>query len=229
MKFSISILLIFFTINAPALEIASKGDLLNAFNGKYITVDTGRSLACFVANRNSIEVIRNGSCAKSLDDVIIDKKGRVCLHYPSKKKCAKVRVLSNGDYALGKRLRVISIYPVEQAPKTQSVIGKQKKYTKSSNAILSCVGDTIKFRATSNRSHDYDTYWEEVTIFKDVLNIPKYGKYQKEGRRWVMKDGWAKLNVSSGKLTATLTYHGSKKTRRQLQATCSQKVKKIDL
>jgi hypothetical protein len=90
MKFSILILLIFFTINTPALEIASKSDLLNAFNGKYITVDTGRSLACFVANRSSIEVIRNGGCAKALDDVIIDKKGRVCLHYPSKKNVPKL-------------------------------------------------------------------------------------------------------------------------------------------
>lgn len=86
---------------------------------------------------------------------------------------------------------------------------------------LKCIGDNILFNGNP-RVADSEYYWENITVNKDILSIPKYGDFKRrsEGSMyWLKNDNWAKLDPSTGKFVLSMQQHGI--TKRQIQAKCS--------
>ena len=110
MKFLIAFLTIIISTNLLSAEKASRGDLLEAFDGKYISFEMRNSLVCFKVDGNKVKVVKHESKCADIEEVSIRRRGAVCVEFPNKERCARVRILSNGDFAMGKRLNPIYIY-----------------------------------------------------------------------------------------------------------------------
>jgi tetratricopeptide (TPR) repeat protein len=109
-KLLIAVLTILISTNLLSAEKASKGDLLEAFDGKFILVEGQSKQACFSILGNSINIIhQKGKCDQYID-ISISRRGALCLEDKKKERCAKVRILSNGDFAWGKSRRPITIF-----------------------------------------------------------------------------------------------------------------------
>ena len=110
MKKLFFVLVILISTNSLSAEKATREDLLEAFNGKYILVDSQSKQACFSLLGNTIDVIQQkGKCDQYID-ISISRRGALCLEDKRKERCAKVRILSNGDFAWGKSRRPITIF-----------------------------------------------------------------------------------------------------------------------
>ena len=110
MKKLFAVLVILISTNLLSAEKANREDLLEAFNGKYILVDAQSKQACFSLLGNTIEIIQQkGKCDQYID-ISISRRGALCLEDKRKERCAKVRILSNGDFAWGKSRRPITIF-----------------------------------------------------------------------------------------------------------------------
>ena len=110
MKKLFSVLVILISTNSLSAEKATREDLLEAFNGKYILVDSQSKQACFSLLGNTIDIIQQkGKCDQYID-ISISRRGALCLEDKRKERCAKVRILSNGDFAWGKSRRPITIF-----------------------------------------------------------------------------------------------------------------------
>jgi hypothetical protein len=110
MKLLIAVLTILISTNLLSAEKASRGDLLEAFDGKFILVEGQSKQACFSILGNSINIIhQKGKCDQYID-ISISRRGALCLEDKKKERCAKVRILSNGDFAWGKSRRPITIF-----------------------------------------------------------------------------------------------------------------------
>jgi hypothetical protein len=206
-------------LDVLALEKANRDQLLEVFNSKYVVINLKRSPVCF---KGQVDSIFYQKCGQSTD-VWIRESGSLCVEFKYKDRCGKVRMLENGGYAWGSQLRPISIFNTKK-----SMFMNVKKHPKTKDSInkkitLSCNGNTIEFMAGSNRSSDFETFWKDITIQGDKLIIPEYGEYQREGRKWIMTDGWAQVNRNGGKLIATIMYPGGNYISKQLQASCKKK------
>ena len=103
-------LTILISTNLLSAEKASMGDLLEAFDGKFILVEGQSKQACFSILGNSINIIhQKGKCDQYID-ISISRRGALCLEDKKKERCAKVRILANGDFAWGKSGRPITIF-----------------------------------------------------------------------------------------------------------------------
>jgi|JYMV01.1.fsa_nt_gi hypothetical protein len=216
-RLAILFLFLLLQFDVVALEKATKGQLLEAFNGKYVVVNLKRSPVCFKGQIDSIDYQK---CGKPTD-VWIRESGTLCVEFKNSDKCAKVRMLEGDGYAWGSQLRPIRIFETKKSMLRNAKKRPKSKRSSNKKIILSCNGNTIEFPAGSNRSSDFETYWKDITIQGNKLIIPEYGEYQGSGRRWTMTDGWARINKNSGKLTATIMYPGGKYISKQLQADCT--------
>jgi hypothetical protein len=110
MKKLFAVLVILISTNLLSAEKANREDLLEAFNDKYILVDGQSKQACFSLLGSTIEIIQQkGKCDQYID-ISISRRGVLCLEDKRKERCAKVRILSNGDFAWGKSRRPITIF-----------------------------------------------------------------------------------------------------------------------
>jgi|LWDU01.1.fsa_nt_gi hypothetical protein len=90
-----------------------------------------------------------------------------------------------------------------------------------------CIGNNIIFKGQS-RSADSTHYWENITINKNILLVPKYGKFKRrsvDSLYWLNGDNWVKLNPNTGKFT--LSVQKNNYVKRQIQAKCSDIQKKL--
>ena len=110
MKKLFAVLVILISTNLLSAEKANREDLLEAFNGKYILVDSQSKQACFSLLGNTIEIIQQKGRCDQYIDISISRRGALCLEDKRKERCAKVRILSNGDFAWGKSRRLITIF-----------------------------------------------------------------------------------------------------------------------
>ena len=110
MKKLFTVLVILISTNLLSAEKANREDLIEAFDGKYISFEMRSSLVCFKVDGNKVKVVKHQSKCADIEEVSIRRKGAICIEFPNKERCARVRVLSNGDFALGKKLRPIYIH-----------------------------------------------------------------------------------------------------------------------
>ena len=148
-------------VNLHALEKATREELMEAFDGKYITVDAGTSLACFKVSGNKIKVINHKSKCADVDGVSIRRKGGICIEFPNKERCARVRVLSNGDFAMGKKLRPIAIYDSRR-----KMLGASGKVDNKNESKLA-----KKYYKKASKLYKKKQYWEAVEIFKKAADL----------------------------------------------------------
>jgi TPR repeat protein len=93
-----------------AAEKANRGELLKAFDGKFVLISGQSRQACFSIQGNSVDIIQQkGKCDDFLS-ISISQRGDICLETQKRERCAKVRVLSNGDFAWGKSKVPITIF-----------------------------------------------------------------------------------------------------------------------
>ena len=110
MKKLFTVLVILISTNLLSAEKANREDLIEAFDGKYISFEMRSSLVCFKVDGNKVKVVKHQSKCADIEEVSIRRKGAICIEFPNKERCARVRILSNGDFALGKKLRPIYIH-----------------------------------------------------------------------------------------------------------------------
>ncbi len=158
------LLLIFISFNVFA-EKLNYEDLIQAFSGKYILIETDKIKACFSIDKD-VKVVEKSNKCDLIKKIIITDRGAVCIVIKSKKDCRKVRVLPNGNYAFGGAKHPITIYnsidnlvdykisnqsPVKVSTVNNATIGQNKgnalkpswnlpKFYKS-EAIQSCIKD----------------------------------------------------------------------------------------
>ena len=106
------ILVLILTVQESAFAAgkANREELLEAFDGKFVLISGQSRQACFSIQGNSIDIIKQKGKCDDFISISISGRGAVCLETNKRERCAKVRVLSNGDFAWGKSRIPITIF-----------------------------------------------------------------------------------------------------------------------
>ncbi len=84
--------------------------MLESFDGKFVLINDQSRQACFSVQGNSINIILQKGKCDDFVSITISRRGAICLETQKRERCAKVRVLSNGDFSWGKSRRAITIF-----------------------------------------------------------------------------------------------------------------------
>jgi len=160
-KLLIAVLTILISTNLLSVEKASREDLIEAFDGKYISIEMRKSLVCFKVDGNKIKVVNHESKCADVEDISIRKKGAICIEFPSKEKCNRIRVLTNGDFAMGKRLRPIYIFDSKK-----EMLGSLSKVDDNNVSKLA-----KKQYKKGSKLYKRKKYWEAVELFKKSAEL----------------------------------------------------------
>jgi len=180
MKWITVILLTFFLqANAISATKATRGELIEAFDGKFIMVEGRSHRACFFVEGNSINAIEEGKRCDRLAEIDINSRGLLCIeNTDGDSNCARVRNLSNGDFAWGKRKMPITIYDTREAL-TGGVLKADNKNTSL---------EAKKYYRQARKLYKKKKYWEAVELFKKSADLGyekaqrKYAKALEKGK-----------------------------------------------
>jgi len=128
------LLLGFLSFNVFA-EKASYDDLMQAFDSKYVLVDTRRAQACFSLSDGDVKAITKSRKCDEVEEIFITRRGAICITTRSREDCRRVRVLSSGAYAFGGAKRPITIYDSEHELFGNRRLGKESKKNKASGRL----------------------------------------------------------------------------------------------
>ena len=162
MKWIAVILLTFFLqANAISATKATRGELIEAFDGKFIMVEGRSHRACFFVEGNSINAIEEGKRCDRLAEIDINSRGLLCIeNTDGDSNCARVRNLSNGDFAWGKRKMPITIYDTREAL-TGGVLKADNKNTSL---------EAKKLYRKASKLYKKKAYWEATELFKVAVS-----------------------------------------------------------
>ena len=158
MKWIAVILLTFFLqANAISATKATRGELIEAFDGKFVMVEGRSHRACFSVKGNSIKGVEEGNRCDRLAEIDINSRGLLCIeNTDGDSNCAKVRILSNGDFAWGKRKMPITIYDTREA-----LTGGALEVDNKSTSL-----EAKKFYRQASKLYKKKKYFEAAKLFK---------------------------------------------------------------
>ena len=170
MKWITVILLTFFLqANAISATKATRGELIEAFDGKFIMVEGRSHRACFFVEGNSINAIEEGKRCDRLAEIDINSRGLLCIeNTDGDSNCARVRNLSNGDFAWGKRKMPITIYDTREA-----LTGGALKADNKNTSL-----EVKKLYRKASKLYKKKAYWEATELFKEAADLG-YAKAQR--------------------------------------------------
>lgn len=177
-------------VNLHALEKATKEELIEAFDGKYITVgDHNSALVCFKVDGNQVKAINHPSKCAEVVSVYISAKGRICAEFTDKERCGKVRILSNGDFAFGSKLR-----PVTISESKRQMLGKSDDADKKNVSRLA-----KKYYKKATKLYKKKQYWEAVETVKKAAELG-YAKAQRRYAHALEKGKGADKDLEQAKI-----------------------------
>jgi hypothetical protein len=157
-------------------EKVSYDDLMQAFDSKYVLVDTKRAQACFSLSNGDVKAITKSRKCDEVEEIFITRRGAICITTRSREDCRRVRVTENGSYVFGGKRRPIKIYNSRKELLKQSItlIEKSKYLIKKSHKYgnLECNQDNLCY-------YDYQFKPGEGLKTQDgyVYNYDKITKY----------------------------------------------------
>jgi len=160
----IAVLLLSFLLqtNAISAQKASRGELIEAFEGRFIVVEGRSHRACFTVNGNSINGINEGNRCDQLAEIDINHRGLLCIEdTDGDSDCRRVRILSNGDFAWGRQKLPITIYET-----LEDLTGGVLKANNKDDSL-----EAKKIYRKASKLYKNKAYWKAAELFKEAAEL----------------------------------------------------------